>query len=125
MAIMAVASPELDVPPYPAGSFRAGILQPESSVKVKFPSIAAVTRALMACKPWKGDIEADDEGNAWIDVRLQVYEDGSWAIRTGDCSYDQDHRGFWGASVIDYRTNCRDLAIDLLDQCREHAAQCS
>lgn len=34
------------------------------------------------------------------DIRLQVQETGEWAFRTGDSSYDLDHTGFWGASII-------------------------
>lgn len=59
------------------------------------------------------------------DVRLQVYEDGSWAVRSGDASYDQDHRGYIGASSVpghDRKFDARAIARDLLDQCREAKA---
>jgi hypothetical protein len=87
---------------------------------MKMPTVKEVTQELVAQKRWcRG--QWDDFGG-YVDVRLQVMEDGGWAIRTGDSSYDQDHRGYWGASSIDPHTNCRDLAIELLDQCAEHAA---
>lgn len=60
-----------------------------------------------------------------VDVRLQVYDDGSWALRVGSSDYDQDHRGFWGASCLGARESlrrCRDLARDLIEQVRDHAA---
>lgn len=38
-----------------------------------------------------------------MDVRLQVCADGTWAIHTGDSSYDVDHRGVWGASSVPLR----------------------
>jgi hypothetical protein len=89
----------------------------------KMPSIKAVAEELRLVKPRKGDYGPDREGFEGFDVRLQVYDDGHWAIRTGDSSYDQDHRGYWGASSIDHTTSCRELAVDLIDQAAEHAAQ--
>lgn len=59
-----------------------------------------------------------------IDVRLQVLEDGRWAVHSGDASYDLDHHGYWGASSISYgRQNLADLARDLIEQCRDDYAQ--
>lgn len=83
-----------------------------------FPTIKDLARCLAATK--RANFPCDDWDS--IDVRLQVSEDG-WSIHTGDSSYDQDHRGFWGASSMDERTNCYDLAKDLIDQAREHQAQ--
>lgn len=85
--------------------------------KRKFPSIANVASALRAVNNW-----ADDE----CDVRLQVGENGEWAVRFGDAQYDHDHRGFWGASSVPggrKRFHSTDVARDLLDQARDHAAQ--
>lgn len=89
----------------------------------KMPSVAKVAAYLRLCKGGIGPEFQDEEGNVGIDVRLQVYPNGEWAIRTGDSSYDQDHRGYWGASFLSPRSNCRELAADLIDQCAEHAAQ--
>lgn len=61
-----------------------------------------------------------------IDVRLQVYENGEWYIHTGDSSYDQDHRGYWGAGMVapgDTNADLESLAHDLLEQAKDHAAQ--
>lgn len=83
-----------------------------------FPTIKDLARALAATK------RANFPSNDWvdIDVRLQVGERG-WSVHTGDPSYDQDHRGFWGASSMDGRTNCYDLAKDLIDQARDAHAE--
>jgi hypothetical protein len=92
-------------------------------VKTRMPSVKAVAKALERYKAM-----CDEETDA--DIRLQVYEAdsfpfvGEWAIRFGDSSYDLDHRGFWGASMIDHTTDCRELAEELIDQCADHAAQC-
>ena len=83
-----------------------------------FPTIRELTRDLIGIKRWLQANGIDE-----TDIRLQVV-DGGWSTHTGDSSYDQDHRGFWGASFIDRTTNCRDLARDLIDQAREHEAQC-
>ncbi len=63
----------------------------------------------------------DDEITS-IDVRLQVYPDGQWAVHSGSSDYDQDHRGYWGASSIDAETNIPLLALELLDQAEEDFA---
>ncbi len=85
--------------------------------KIKFPSVADVARALISAKRWI-------ERGEWVDVRLQVWSDGSWTIHTGDASYDQDHRGFWGASSMTTRTNARELAKELISEAQGHQAQC-
>ncbi len=91
---------------------------------VKFPSVADVTRCLLLAKPTK--TECDEMGeDAYIDVRLQVMEDDSWGIHTGDSGFDVDHRGYWGASSLSHDSNCREVAHELLGEAKEHAAQCS
>lgn len=91
---------------------------------MRFPSIASVTAALK---------EAREEARKYLnagedmDVRLQVYEDGAWALRTGLSDYDQDHRGFWGASSITggcLIKHLRDTAGDLLEQVQDAYASC-
>jgi hypothetical protein len=94
--------------------------------KVKFPSIAAVAAALRAenrsLAPYcTGHRDPDDDRS--VDIRLQVYPNGSWAIRVGDASYDLDHHGYWGASSLDGRRfDSRSLAKDLLEQAKEQHA---
>lgn len=87
---------------------------------MRFPSIEAVAEALR-------DVNANVEGEC--DVRLQVYEDGQWAIRYGLSDYDSDHRGFWGASSIPgavkgraRRFDSREIARELIEQAREMRA---
>jgi len=77
------------------------------------------------------DVELDMNGpdcdEPYIDVRLR-YHDGSFSLLTGDSSYDQDHRGFWGCSVVgaDLTTDeARSVADDLIEQVEDEAAQCS
>ncbi len=98
---------------------------------MRFPSIRDVRASLMA--EWRylrrtfkpADLIGPGEETASTDVRLQVYPDGSWALRTGLSDYDQDHRGFWGASSISWdRQDLSSLARDLIEQARDHKAQC-
>lgn len=71
--------------------------------------------------------EPEAEGEpGWADVRLQVWDDGTWAIHTGDASYDQDHRGFWGAGSLASdatESDIAQLAADLLEQALDDCAQ--
>jgi hypothetical protein len=91
---------------------------------MKFPSIAAVAKMLRAynreAEPdWSEPGQPDDK---WCDVRLQVWPNGGWAVHCGDPSYDQDHRGYWGASCIPgarRRFNSTETARDLLEQVKE------
>ena len=83
-----------------------------------FPTIRELARDLAEIKRWLR-CEGIDE----TDIRPQVRESG-WCTHTGDPCYDQDHRGWWGESYIGRSTNCRQLARDLIDQARDHAAQC-
>lgn len=79
----------------------------------RMPSIREVTSVL---REVAGDIEEECE------IRLQVYEDGQWTIRVGSSSYDQDHRGYWGAGYLPGRRfDATSLARDLIVQAREQA----
>jgi hypothetical protein len=92
----------------------------------RMPSIEDVARALR--EAWAGHPEPPmGEDDPSVDVRLQVYPDGDWALHVGLSDYDQDHRGWWGASSMpggDYWSDraVRDTAQDLIDQCEEQAA---
>lgn len=60
------------------------------------------------------------------DVRLQVYPDGDWAVRWGSSDYDQDHRGYWGASSVpggNRRFDSKDVARELIDRAKDQHAQ--
>ena len=98
-------------------------------MKTKFPSIASVRSAL--ANEWsylrrnfaRSELLERGEDFAGIDVRLQVYPSGQWAIRSGSADYDQDHHGFWGASCLSYdRQNLTWLARDLIDQAKDCAS---
>jgi hypothetical protein len=77
------------------------------------PSIRAVAEELAGVK------DVAREYRTGIEVRLQCYYDGEWGIRWGDPSYDTDHNGYWGCGIVDNRSNCYELARDLLEQVRE------
>ncbi len=87
--------------------------------KVKAPSIKAVRQQLFRIQR---TVEFDDK-EPWCDVRLQVYPDGAWYVRFGPSDYDQDHRGWWGASSIGKRGGCESVARDLIEQVRDSIAQ--
>ena len=97
--------------------------------KVRLPSIANVRAELFA--NWKylrsafdrSEFEEPREDFAGQAVRLQVWDDGRWAVHVCPSDYDQDHRGYWGASYLSYdRQNLTDLARDLVNQCADALA---
>ena len=66
----------------------------------------------------------------YIDVRLRLQPDGSFTVLYGDPSYDQDHRGFWGSSILYPATSIHTninylggLADDLLEQALDDQAE--
>lgn len=71
--------------------------------------------------PWEDLIEpGGDEPSG--DCRLQVHN-GSWYFHTGDSSYDQDHRGYWGEACVspdDTMETLELVADDLLGQAADH-----
>jgi hypothetical protein len=86
---------------------------------MEFPTEDQVLKAL---KNVRDELNRADD----CDVRLQVYPDGAWAVRWGLSDYDQDHRGYWGASSIDGRSTLKTLraiAADLISQAQDDAAQ--
>ena len=98
-------------------------------MKTHLPSIASVRSELFA--NWKylrrnfdrSEFAGRGEDFAGQDVRLQVLENGKWAVHVCPSDYDQDHRGYWGASFLSYdRQNLTDLARDLIDQAAESIA---
>lgn len=94
---------------------------------MRFPKIDEVAAELRNINKMQLPDDADDDGEGGgIDVRLQVYPDGDWAVRWGDSSYDQDHRGYWGSSSVpgdNRRFDSKTFARDLIDQAKEHYAQ--
>lgn len=88
---------------------------------ITFPTIEKIVAVLSRVQ------SSLDAGEEPCDVRLQVYEDGEWAIRIGDPSYDQDHHGFWGASSLgtdDTPETIAEMAQSLLAQSQDdHAMQ--
>lgn len=63
-----------------------------------------------------------------IDVRLQVAEDlCSYSLHSGDSSYDQDHRGYWGSGSVGQNMSffaCKGLAVELCEQVADNHAEC-
>lgn len=83
---------------------------------MKFPSIKAVTAELKAAKCLtRFKLASEDD---YLDVRLQVYPNGDWQVHLGDPQFDTDHRGYWGNGSIDSNTNCRELAVSLIEEAR-------
>lgn len=82
-----------------------------TTTEQKMPAISEVATVL------KGLKRNYCESGEWMDVRLQVYEDGDWAVRYGDSSYDLDHRGQWGCSSINLKSNCVEVAKELINSC--------
>jgi hypothetical protein len=65
--------------------------------------------------------DPEDEESAYLDVRLQVWENGSWTLHTGDSQYDQDGRGFWGCGSYAAGDEMLPLAYHLREDALEHA----
>jgi hypothetical protein len=89
---------------------------------MRWPNISQVASDLREINSTVLEFEDSGEG---IDVRLQVYEDGAWAVHFGDGSYDTDHRGYWGASSVpgnSERFSATAVAKELIDQAKDDYA---
>lgn len=83
---------------------------------MRFPSIADVATNL---REINREVDSDDDG---VDVRLCVDNDGTWTVRWGLVDYDPEHSLMCGASSVpgsNRRFNSRDVAKDLIEQCKE------
>ena len=94
---------------------------------MKFPSVTNVARRLVEInQSAEPDYTAVSNTNdACVDVRLCVDEDGSWIVRSGLVDYDQSHSAYCGASSVPggkRRFDSREIAKDLLDQCKDQHA---
>lgn len=61
-----------------------------------------------------------------LDVRYQLFADGSCNFHSGDASYDTDHRGYWGASSVAADATDTDLysiAEDMIEQALDAKAE--
>jgi hypothetical protein len=116
--------------------FRKSTCTPEKAIERIKEWIEATKTPIIDMKPYADEIAADicsirdnvdfpeelDEEEKFCDIRLQVYPNGQYAIRSGDSSYDQDHRGFWGCSSVSPDTtneSAKEIALDLIDQAEE------
>ena len=91
------------------------------------PSIRALQQALRGTwvylQGYTPEEIADEDGNVGTDIRLQVHK-GAWSLHTGSPDYDQDHRGFWGASWLPRsRCNTREIAKELIEQVLDDAVE--
>ena len=81
---------------------------------MKLPTIDAIALALAPIR------EEAVRQQCYIEVRLQVLEDDTWAIHTGIAQYDDDHTGFWGFDDVGPRSKPVDIAISLLEEVTDH-----
>jgi hypothetical protein len=99
-----------------------------------FPTIDEIAKRLEHIPAQvEPDMREHESEEPRIDVRLQVRDidltsDGPWwTVHTGDASYDQDHRGFWGSGCVvadDTPETLRSLADMLREDAIEDAAMC-
>lgn len=99
---------------------------------MRFPSIKDVAEVLRGIA-WNTELEVpesddedDDDSDLYIEVRLQVSDDGSWRVWHGLPDYDTDHRGYWGASAVfpfATKKDCVDVARVLKLEAQDDYAQ--
>ena len=66
-----------------------------------------------------------EEVGDFLDVRLQLFGDDSWAIHTGDAQYDTDHRGDWADDFLVENISFPEalsLAAEMLDMALDSRA---
>jgi hypothetical protein len=91
----------------------------KKNAKAELAELVPLLQTAIQAKP--GDYIEFGCDEPFIEIRLQ-YRNGGYAIHTGDPSYDQDHRGAWGAGLIGLDTDAAELADDLIEQVEEAEA---
>jgi hypothetical protein len=73
-------------------------------------------------KQWAEEDGVDSDDGEGVEVRLQVVN-GSWCIRTGDASYDDDHRGTWSVGFVPLtRFSSYEMAREMIREARNTSA---
>jgi len=108
------------------GESKYRVVEDDTTMPVSVDEVVAELKAIrddLASIDPEPDVPAEDD---FMDVRLQVLDDGSWMLHTGDASYDTDHHGSWGAgtmTALDTDEELLTLAQDLISQADDMKAQ--
>jgi len=116
--------PGLTTNPPPADGHAGSQPGAEKMKKIQLPTIAALAHALKRIKPEIcDDYRESPDDLPSIAITLAADSNG-YAMQTGDNSYTGPAYSFqyWGIGNLYRRTNTRELARDLIEQCRELAA---
>jgi len=95
----------------------------------KLPTIQEIKSLLISLKQnIDNDFRASDDPDdnvPGMQVTVGADETGDWSYQTGDNSYSGGayHYPFWGVISLYRRSNCRDLAKDIIDQISEYQWQ--
>ena len=99
--------------------------EPGARVKPMLPTIKAVAAELSWEKRFICDdcraSEEDTLPSIQVTLATDCTDRTSWAIQTGDNSYTGVAYGYryWGVSALCRRSNCRELAKELIEQIAE------
>lgn len=109
----------------PQSPKQPGTKEPVARVKPKLPTIKSVAAELSSQKRFIYDdcrASRDDYlPSIQVTLATNCTDRDSWAIQTGDNSYTGVAYGFryWGVSTLYRRSNCRELAKELIEQIAE------
>jgi len=89
----------------------------------KLPTVKEIKNLLIGLKNTiENDYRASEEDTIpSMQVTVGANETGDWNYQTGDNSYSGGayHYPFWGVVSLYRRSNCHDLAKDIIDQIAE------
>lgn len=91
---------------------------------MRYPTIKSVSTELKYLKPFiEDEYRAEGAGFPSIDITLGWNpETGGWNLQTGDNSFMGSAYGHpaWATGFLHRRSNCREVAKDLIDQLRDY-----
>lgn len=95
----------------------------------KLPSVRDIRALLIDLKSTIGQeyrIEDQDDNIPTMQVTIGADNTGSWSYQTGDTSYTGGAYGYphWGICYLQRRSNCTDLALDVISQIDESQWNC-
>lgn len=81
---------------------------------MKLPSVRSIAIALA---PIKTMATLD---NKFMEVRIQLDEDGDWRLHTKPQESEDDHEGFWGHDIVDSKSDLQVVASNMLQEVMDH-----
>jgi len=84
-----------------------------------FPTVEEVAAALESFRDDTPKPPYVKNQDTYLDVRLQVNDNGEWDVYCGEWEGEDDEGGYWGHETINHKSDMMTVAESLLDEARD------